>query len=55
MWMADMRSRRVENVFMMRESFSLELVRVLNSFCARVEMLLCIGDKVVQLILEMSK
>jgi hypothetical protein len=53
--MADIRSRRVEISFMMRESFSLELVRVLNSFCARVEMLLCTGDKVVQLMMELSK
>jgi hypothetical protein len=50
--MADIRSRRVEIVFMMREFLSLELWRVLNSFCARVEMLLCIGDEVVRLILE---
>jgi hypothetical protein len=42
--MADIKSRRVETVFMMREFLSLELVRVLNSFFVRVEMLLCIGE-----------
>jgi hypothetical protein len=53
--MADMRSRRIEAVFMMREFLSLELVRVLKFFCTRVERLFCIGDKALRLILEVSK
>jgi hypothetical protein len=53
--MADMRSRRVEIVFMIKEFLSLKGVRVLKSFCARVERLSCIGDKVARLILEVSK
>jgi hypothetical protein len=36
--MADMSSRRVEIVFMMRGFLSLELVRVPNDFCASLEM-----------------
>jgi hypothetical protein len=40
--MADKRSRRIEIVFMMKEFLSLELVRVLNDFCASLEIPLSI-------------